>query len=135
VTGWTPEFLDTNVLVYAFTADARAAAAQDLLARGCIVGVQTLNEFVSVARRKLAMTWGEIDEALSSLRAVCARIVPMDLAVHEAALAIARRHGLAIFDATVVAAALAARCETLWSEDMHDGLRIEDALRVRNPFL
>jgi predicted nucleic acid-binding protein len=29
------EFLDTNVLVYAFTSDPRAERAQGLLARGC----------------------------------------------------------------------------------------------------
>jgi predicted nucleic acid-binding protein len=32
------------------------------------------------------------------------------------------------------AAALHAGCETLWSEDPHDGLLIQDRLRVANPF-
>jgi predicted nucleic acid-binding protein len=47
------EFLDSNVLVYAFTTDPRAARAQGLLARGCTISVQGLNEFTNVARRKL----------------------------------------------------------------------------------
>jgi predicted nucleic acid-binding protein len=38
------EFLDSNVLVYAFTDDARAATAQALLDRGCTISVQGLNE-------------------------------------------------------------------------------------------
>ena len=47
------DFLDSNVLVYAFTDDPRAAAAQALLERGCAIGVQGLNEFANIARRKL----------------------------------------------------------------------------------
>ncbi len=45
------EFLDSNILVYAFTTDARAAAAQTLLGRGCVISIQGLNEFTNVARR------------------------------------------------------------------------------------
>jgi predicted nucleic acid-binding protein len=39
-----------------------------LLARGCAGGVQGLNEFVNVARRKLGMTWVEVRDALAAIR-------------------------------------------------------------------
>jgi predicted nucleic acid-binding protein len=39
------EFLDANILVYAFTQDPRASVAQDLLQRGGLISVQGLNEF------------------------------------------------------------------------------------------
>ena len=59
-------FLDANVLIYAFGEDdPRTEAAEALLARGGVIGVQTLNEFVAVATRKLAMPWEEVLEALS----------------------------------------------------------------------
>ena len=49
-------FFDTNVLIYAFSVgDERSEIARALLARGATVGVQSLNEFVAVARRKLKM--------------------------------------------------------------------------------
>jgi predicted nucleic acid-binding protein len=52
-------FFDTNVLIYAvITGDRRAAIAQALLQSGGVIGVQQLNEFVPVARRKLKKTWG-----------------------------------------------------------------------------
>ena len=57
------EFLDTNVLIYAFTDDPRNQKAQELLGKGCVIGVQVLNEFTNVARRKLGMTWEELREA------------------------------------------------------------------------
>jgi predicted nucleic acid-binding protein len=35
----------------------------------------------------------------------------------------------------IVAAALLAGCDVLYSEDMHDGLVIEERLRIVNPFV
>ncbi len=127
-------FVDTNVLVYAFTADRRAAAAQELLARGCAAGLQGLNEFANVARRKLGMECAELREALAAIRALCRPIVPIDLETHVEALRLAERHRFAIFDALTIAAALRADCDVLFSEDMQDGMEIDGRLRVANPF-
>ena len=123
------EFLDSNVLVYAFTSDPRAHKAQELLARGCTAGVQGLNEFVNVARRNLGMTWVEVRDALAAIRTL-----PIDIDTHTDALQIAERYRLSIFDALMVTAALRVDCRILWSEDMHDGLIVEGRLRVANPF-
>ncbi|MGA8419687.1 MAG: PIN domain-containing protein, partial [Pseudolabrys sp.] len=65
-------FFDTNVLLYLLSKDAaKADLAEALLATGGVVSVQVLNEFASVATRKLAMTIPEIREVLSTIRAVC----------------------------------------------------------------
>jgi predicted nucleic acid-binding protein len=128
------EFLDSNVLVYAFTTDPRAATAQGLLARGCAISVQGLNEFANVARRKLGMTWAEVRDALAAIRALCPTILPVDVETHTAALAIAERRGYAMFDALVVAGALRAGCRTLWSEDLQHGAVIDRRLTIANPF-
>jgi predicted nucleic acid-binding protein len=128
------EFLDTNVLIYAFTDDPRNQKAQELLGRGCVIGVQVLNEFTNVARRKLGMTWEELREALSSILIVCPTVLPMDLEIHSDALAIAERYGFRIFDALMIASALHGGCEILWSEDMQDGMVIDGRLRIANPF-
>jgi len=128
------EFLDTNVLVYAFSTDARAGTAEKLLARGCRVGLQGLNEFANVARRKLGMSWPEVRDALDVIRTLSSATVPMDLESHAAALAMAERYRLSFFDALMVASALGAGCTTFWSEDMQDGLLVDGRLLVRNPF-
>ena len=129
-----PEFLDTNVLVYAFTTDPKAHRAEALLASGCVTGVQGLNEFANVARRKLGMDWNEVGAALASIRSLCDAIVPMDMAIHENGLRIADHYGVALFDALMIAAALRSGCRTFWSEDMHHGLTVDGHLRVANPF-
>jgi predicted nucleic acid-binding protein len=128
------EFLDSNVLVYAFTDDVRAAVAQAMLERGCIISVQGLNEFTNVARRKLHMTWEEVHDALMAIRAVCTDIVPIDVETHIEAIGIAQRYGYAIFDALIIASAVRSQCSILWSEDMQHGLVIDERLRIANPF-
>lgn len=54
--------------------------------------------------------------------------------MHDSALRIAERYGYSIYDALILAAALAAGCDLLYSEDMQDAQTI-DSLIIRNPFL
>jgi predicted nucleic acid-binding protein len=128
------EFLDSNVLIYAFTTDQRALRAQELLNRGCTIGVQGLNEFTNVARRKLGMTWDEVREALAAIRTLCQTVLPLDSDTHTDALRIAERYGYGIYNALMVASALRANCGVLWSEDMQDGIVIGRRLQIANPF-
>lgn len=128
------DFFDTNVVLYLLSADTtKADRAEELLAIGGTINVQVLNEFVSVASRKLRMSWIEIREVLAQVRAVCA-VEPMTIETHERALRIAERYGMSIYDALIVSAALLANCKTLHSEDMQDGQVIERQLTIRNPF-
>lgn len=127
-------FFDTNVVLYLLSADAaKADRAEALIASGGIISVQVLNEFVAVASRKLRMPWSEIRDVLSQLRAVCS-IEPISIETHDRAVHIAERHGLSIYDALIVSAALLAGCRTLHSEDLQDGQVIERQLTIRNPF-
>ena len=129
------DFFDTNVLIYAVAKnDIRASKAEALLASGGIVSVQSLNEFVSVARRKLDMSWEEVKEFLDVIRTFCPKPVPISLDTHKAAVAIAEKYGYGIYDALIVAAALEAGCKTLYSEDLQHGQIINRQLTVRNPF-
>ena len=128
------EFLDANVLVYAFSVDPRSKEAERLLASGCTVSVQGLNEFANVARLKLNMSWRETDEALAVIRILCARIVQIDLETHTMAMALASRYGFSIFDSVMLASALQAGCETFWSEDMQHGMVLDGRLRIADPF-
>ncbi len=128
-------FLDTNVLLYSIAEDApRTEVAEALLTAGGIVSVQVLNEFVVTARRKLGMSWDEITEAAGAVRALCPSPLAITAETHDAALRLARRYGFHFYDALVVASALGADCETLFTEDLQDGQVIDDRLTIRNPF-
>ena len=129
------DFLDTNVLIYAVAKnDPRASKAEALLASGCVVSIQSLNEFVSVARRKLDMSWKDVREFLDLICILCPDPVPISLDTHRAALAIAEEYGYSIYDALIASAALEAGCKTLYSEDLQDGQIINRQLTIRNPF-
>ena len=127
-------FFDTNVLLYLLSEDtAKADRAEALLGAGGVISVQVLNEFTSVARRKLEAPWPAVRDILGTLRAAL-RVEALDVATYERALDIAERYRLGIYDAQILAAAHLAGCDLVWSEDMQHGLRIEDGLQIRDPF-
>ena len=127
-------FFDANVLIYAFREkDPRNQISRKLLGAGGVTGVQVLNEFVAVARRKLGFTWEEVWESLAAIRVLCPSVVPLTLETHDRALRIAHRYDYHVYDALVITAALEAGSSILYTEDMQDGQAIE-ALTIRNPF-
>jgi predicted nucleic acid-binding protein len=127
-------FFDTNIIVYAFTKDLRAAAAQQLMASPFVLSTQGLNEFANVARKKLKHPLEQIEEAIEVLSRLASMIVPMDQQMTMTALKLVGRYNFAFYDALMVAAALEANCTRYYSEDLQDGLIVEGALTVINPF-
>ena len=127
-------FFDTNVLLYLLSGEAaKADGVEALVAAGGVISVQVLNEFASVASRKLAMSWGEIREVLGTIRALC-RVEPVSLETHDRGLALSERYGFSIYDSMILAAALLAGCSLLITEDLQHGQIIDGTLTVRNPF-
>lgn len=127
-------FFDTNVVLYLLSGDeARADRAEKALTAGGVVSVQVLNEFASVASRKLRMSIADIREVLATIRAVCT-VVPVSEETHDVGLQVADKYSLSVYDAMIVAAALLAGCKTVVSEDMQDGQVFERRVVVRNPF-
>jgi len=127
------KFLDTNVLLYLLSADTDTAQrAEELLADGGVISVQVLNEFASVASRKLRMTIPEIHECLDPIRGICG-VEPITLETHLRGLDLAERYGFSVYDSMIIAAALLAGCKIVYSQDWQDGQRI-DGLLISNPF-
>lgn len=130
----TRTFADTNVVLYLLSADTRKATqAESVLTVGTVLSVQVLNEIANVARRKIGMPWRRLDAMLASVCALC-EVAPLTVDTHEYGRALAERYSFSIYDAMIVAAALMANCDTLYSEDMHDGLLVEGRLNIQNPF-
>jgi predicted nucleic acid-binding protein len=132
--GKSKVFLDSNVVLYLLSEDAsKADSAEALLQRRPVISVQVLNEVTHVCVRKLKMGWSEVGQFLALVREFCT-IVPLTVEVHDRARELAARHQLSFYDACIVAAAATEGCQTLYSEDMHHGLIIEESLLIRNPF-
>jgi predicted nucleic acid-binding protein len=127
-------FADSNILLYALTTGWKAERAWEILRARPTINVQVLNEVLNVLRLKQRLSWVEIEERMSLIREL---LPEMDLTVqvHDVGRALAARYQFRTYDAMIVAAALEANCERLWSEDMQDGMVVWDRLTIRNPFL
>ncbi len=134
-------FLDTNILVYSFdaTAPLKRQRARELISTGLsglgAISFQVVQEFLNVALRRFARPMSAqeariyLDEVLVPL---CQ--VQSDPDLYREALEIHARWGFSLYDAQLVAAALRAGCETLFSEDLQNGQQL-GGLRVVNPFV
>jgi len=128
-------FLDTNILIYAFAAgDRRSLRAESLMAEGGVLGVQVLNEFTSVARRKLSWDWTQVEGALAVISELLGPARPLTAEIHGHAVTLARNSTLAFYDALVIAAAADAGCRVLLTEDLQHGRKF-GGVTVENPFL
>lgn len=126
-------FIDSNVVLYLFSSDTvKADRAESLLQSGGLISVQVLNEVASVCLRKLKMSWEEIDTVLETLKSTC-EVLPVTLASHEKAVGLAKRFQISFYDANIVATAILCGADTLFSEDMQNGMSME-SVTVVNPF-
>ena len=134
------EFVDADVLVYAFDASAKAkqAVAKDLIERlwdsgtGCL-SVQVLQEFFVTVTRKVARPL-PVEEAADRIRELSAwKVFAPGADDVLAAIAIQQQSSLSFWDAMIVRAAAEAQCDVLWTEDLSDGQSIR-GVHIRNPF-
>jgi predicted nucleic acid-binding protein len=135
------EFVDSNILVYAFdrSAGARHTAASRLVERlwqsgnGCL-SIQVLQEFFVTVTRKVPNRL-PLDEAAERIRDFANwRVFSPTADDVLAAIELQRKAQLSFWDAMVVQAAAESACEVLWTEDLTDGQAIR-GVRVRDPFL
>lgn len=127
-------FIDTNVLLYLLSGDpGKADRAEQVIQAGGTISVQVLNEFASVASRKLKMSIAEIREILDTIRDVL-DVSALTEESHALGLRIAEQYRLSIYDAMIVAAALLSGCSILWSEDMQHGQVMDQGLIIQSPF-
>ena len=128
------EFADTNIVLYLLDDSAKADRAEEIIGQGPRISVQVLNEATVNCRRKAGMSWDDTAAFLAGVQALCP-VEDLTAETHRVGRALAERYGFSVYDAMIVAAALLAGCDTLWTEDMHDGLVVEGQLTLRNPFL
>ena len=134
-------FFDTNVLVYLFDADSpdkqsRARdAMQQALERGAVViSTQVLQEFFVTVTRKLARPLPAADAEAALRKLMELSVVQVDPDLIMAAAVSSRRDRISFWDALILAAATAAGCDQVLSEDLQHG-RSFGRLRIANPLL
>jgi len=130
-------FLDSNVLIYAQDADAgkRHAIARELVT-ACwnerfipAVSIQVLQEcHVNLVRKDVPVEKSQrrVSRYLQWM------VVENSRSLLSKSFEVQARWGFSFWDSGIVAAALRAGVDELWTEDLQDGQKIE-SLTVRNP--
>lgn len=131
-------FIDTNVLVYATLGQdpAKMRRAREVLAElrseeTGVLSLQVLRELASVLYRKSGWPEAQVQKTVDGIAVFpCLEETRKTL---RRGMALKARYGLQFYDALVIAAAIEAGCDTVYSEDMGNGA-VYEGVRVVNPF-
>ncbi len=135
------DFIDTNVFIYHLDAsDPRKQAIAERIIRQALTGgnacisYQVIQECLNTALRKAQVAL-DIAQGRAYLETVLAPLlrVSASVALYRRALEVQARWGFGFYDSLIVAAALAAGCTRLLSEDLRHGQKIE-TLTIHDPF-
>lgn len=121
--------LDTNVLIYLHDGSSpdKRAIAKNLLANNPHIPSQVISEYLNVSRRLLGLSKDELLINSSGLFSGCI-ITPTLPHTLLFAASLVKKHQFQLFDAIIVATAIEAHCNILYSEDMHHKLVVNKSL-------
>ena len=132
-------FLDSNILVYAQDKGApdKQKRSRKLIAElagsgNGVISTQVMQEFYVAVTRKLAVDALAAKSIIKTFSVF--EIVQVTPDLIQEAIDCSILNVLSFWDALVVAAAAAARCTTVYTEDLNSGQAIL-GVTVKNPFL
>jgi len=134
-----PDFLDTNVLVYAFDTSnpEKQRVARALLKGGIsgrlVISTQVLAEFAAALLHRITprVSADAVMRGLDALAAI--RTITPDHDLVRRAVEAHVAYGIHFYDGMIVAAAERAGCERIWSQDLNTGQKYF-GVTVVNPF-
>ena len=135
-----PDFIDTNILVYAYDVSepekqktAQSILTQAVKKENAIVSTQVLSEFFIVVTSKIhnPMSINEASEVIECMR--FARILEVDFSMVRKAIEICGNYSISYWDSLIISAAERAGCKRLLSEDLNNGQKYNTVV-VHNPF-
>lgn len=128
-------FLDSNIFLYAFsTKDInKQKVAASLVVKPTAISTQVINEVSSNLIKKLKFSNNEVAEFVEDCYARYS-VVDFTKNIFIKASELREKYNFSYYDSLIVSSALLSHCSTLYSEDMHHGLIIEEQLTIINPF-
>lgn len=130
-------FIDSNVWLYVFIEDQgedKAEEAKTLIQESDpAVSTQIINEVCVNLTSQTDLTEEEIRELITSFHRRYPVFALTERAMSQAS-ELRERYSFSFWDSMIVSSALEAGVKTLYSEDMQDGLKVEERLSIVNPF-
>jgi predicted nucleic acid-binding protein len=134
-----PDFLDSNVLVYAYDSSepVKRAIAQKLVLQALngemVISAQVLAEFAVTLLNKIspAARPEDVQNILDVLTPI--KFVAPDVDLIRRAVDARKEYGVHLYDGMILAAAERAGCGSIWSEDLNAG-QLYFGIKIVNPF-
>jgi len=128
-------FFDSNIIIYLFDLDDKRknARAKEIIDKyNPVISLQVLREFSNISIKKLGC---DCDVVSNRIDFLCENLVVQDenATLIKKALSVQKRYKYTFYDSLIIASAIEAKCNILFSEDMQDGQVIE-GMRIINPF-
>ena len=128
-------FLDSNIFLYAFSTKdlTKQEIAASLVVKPMTISTQVINEVSSNLIKKLKFPNNDISEFVEDCY-LRYSVVDFTKNIFIKASELREKYNFSYYDSLIVSSALLSHCSTLYSEDMHHGLIIEEQLTIINPF-
>lgn len=130
-------FIDTNIWLYAFIRSEeplKTVKSKQLIEGGrIVVSSQVVNELCVNLLKKANMREEDISEIIASFYDRY-EVVEFSRTILLNATALRCGYNFSYWDSLIVASALFAKADHLFTEDMHHGLVVDKSLTIVNPF-
>jgi predicted nucleic acid-binding protein len=135
-------FLDTNIIIYSFDAQnpEKQKRARELIELALssslgVVSYQVVQEFMNVALRKFEkpLTYADCRTYVEQVMTPLCEVFP-EISFYLSGLILSEKYLYSFYDSLIIAAALEAKCEILFSEDFQHEQEIK-GLKIINPFV
>jgi predicted nucleic acid-binding protein len=129
-------FIDTNVLIYAYSEtepDKKDITLNILENYHIVFSIQVINEFIWVMNKKYKIDF-KILQALLDRFWEKFEVTLLQKTSIDQALSIAQRYKYSYWDSLILSSALENGCKVLYTEDMQDGQTIDGKIKIENPF-
>lgn len=134
-------FLDSNIWLYAISKESenpdnerrRVSAISLIQNENLVTSFQVINEVCANAIRKLAFSEEQIRNLITSFYTSCF-VIEQNRNLLTEASQLRTQYRFSFWDSLIVASALQSNVNILYSEDMQDGLRVNNQLEIINPF-
>ena len=103
--------------------------------KNIFVSIQVINEFHWVLLKKYKLPKALINEKVTNGIIPMSNILPLKLAAYQKANQIRIHYSVSFWDSLIISSALLADCSILYTEDMQNGLVLENQIKIINPFL
>jgi len=128
-------FLDSNIFLYAFSTKdlTKQKTASLLVLKPLTISTQVINEVSNNLLKKLQFPNDDIAVFVEDCY-IRYSIIDFTKNIFIKASELREKYNFSYYDSLIVSSALLSHCTTLYSEDMHDGLVVENHLTIINPF-